>query len=415
MSAPMQKTWLVLKHELLTILRSKSFLFALFGLPLIGALLTWGVSLINQNPEVSQAARSLLVEATQFQREGYVDLGGLVKTVPADISADALRAYPDETSARAALAAGEIDAFYLIPAEYIGKGELIYIRPDFNPLSSTRQSSQMRYLLQTNLLGGDTTLAERVNKPLSLKIRPLAADKERDQDSLLTFFLPYGVTILFYMVILGSASLLLSSVTKEKENRIIEILMLSATPLQLLSGKILGLGLVGLLQTLVWGGISFTLLRLSGAMFSLPAAFQLPTSFLVWGLVFFVLGYALYSSLMAGIGALVPNMRESGQATFVVMMPMIVPMMLISVFVQDPNGLLSTILSIFPLTAPVAMMTRLSAGEVPVWQPWLAAALLAITAVFVIRAMAGLFRAQTLLAGQGFTLKRFFGALVGKV
>jgi ABC-2 type transport system permease protein len=220
--------------------------------------------------------------------------------------------------------------------------------------------------------------------------------------------------MIYYAVILMSASFLLNSLTKEKENRVIEILMSSITPRQLLVGKIIALGLVGLLQAALWVGTGYALLRLSGRTFSLPSSFQLPPSFLFWGAVFFLLGYGLYASLMAGVGALVPNLREASQATFAVILPLLIPLVMISVLIEDPNGALALGLSLFPLTSPVVMMTRLSAAQVPLPQLLLSAALLAATAALVVRTVAGMFRAQTLLAGQALTPKRLFALLAGK-
>jgi ABC-2 type transport system permease protein len=136
----------------------------------------------------------------------------------------------------------------------------------------------------------------------------------------------------------------------------------------------------------------------------------------MWGLVFFLLGYAVYASLMAGLGALAPNLREASQVTFIIMLPLIVPLFLSStVFMQDPNGLIATGLSLFPLSAPVAMMARLSAGGVPWWQPILAAILLAGTMVVIVRAVANMFRAQALVSGQSIKAKTYFKALLGRV
>jgi ABC-2 type transport system permease protein len=89
-------------------------------------------------------------------------------------------------------------------------------------------------------------------------------------------------------------------------------------------------------------------------------------------------------------------------------------MFLINVLIEEPHSLVSTILSLFPFTAPVAMMTRLAAGGVPVWQTLLAAVLLLATAILIVRAVARMFRAQTILSGQPFTRKLFFNALLGK-
>jgi ABC-2 type transport system permease protein len=410
----MKKTLLVLKHEILTILSSKSFWFSIIGIPLISSLIFGVVGAINQNSDAAETFSSLFASPSATSGEGYVDLAGLLPSLPPDIPPDKLRAYPDEASARQALSAGEISAFYIIPENYITTGRVTYIRPDFNPLSESGQASLLRRALRINLLGGDMALADRIGRPLNLRTVSLATEPQREENNPMTFFLPYMVTILFYIIILSAASLLLSSVTKEKENRVIEVLMSSVTPTQLLTGKIAGLGVIGLAQMVFWVGTGFALLRLSGRTFAVPDAFQLPTSFLIWAVIFFLLGYAVYAALMAGLGALVPNLREATQATIVVILPLIVPMMLISILIEDPNGWLSVILSLFPLTSPVAMMTRLAAGSVPIWQPILAAVLLAVTAVIIVRAVAGMFRAQALLSGQEFKIKLFFAALLGR-
>jgi ABC-2 type transport system permease protein len=164
----------------------------------------------------------------------------------------------------------------------------------------------------------------------------------------------------------------------------------------------------------VWSTAGLLLLRVSGQSLGLPDSFQLPVSILVWGVVFFLLGYGLYGSLMAGLGALVPNLKEATQATTVMVIPMIIPLMFISALINDSNGLLAVSLSLFPLTSPVAMMTRLAAGPVPVWELAVAVVLLSGAIVLAVRAVAGMFRAQTLLSGQAFSVKLFFLALAGK-
>jgi ABC-2 type transport system permease protein len=330
------------------------------------------------------------------------------------VSPDTLLSYPDENAAQNALDEGVIDAYYVVHEDYLETGEISYVRPDYNPVSAVAQSGLINWVLRLNLLDGDTALAAMVNGPLSLEEVSLASEPQRDEDNPLTFFLPYTVTILFYIIIFGAASLLLGSVTKEKENRVIESLMMSITPRQMLTGKIIALGLVGLLQAVIWIGTGRALLFWSGSTFNLPGVFQLPVSILVWGLVFFVLGYAVYASLMAGLGALVPNLREASQVTFLIALPTIIPLFFISIMVEEPNGTLATGLSLFPLTAPVAMMTRMAAGNVPIWQAFLSAVLLGITAFFIIRAVARMFRAQNLLSGQPFKLNLLLGALFEK-
>jgi ABC-2 type transport system permease protein len=413
----MKKILLVLKNEVITLISRPSFWLALVGLPLAGALIFAGVGAINKSTSATNTVNQVLSGPQDIRPEGYVDLSGIIRQIPESVPPNTFVAYPDEASARRALAAGEISALYIVPADYIQNGKITYIRPDFNPLASSGgQSNLFTWVVQVNLTGGDILFANLVNGPLKVDDISLAVVASLDENNPLALWTPYIITIIFYMLIVGSASLLLSNISKEKENRVIEVLLTSVTPRQLLTGKILGLGIVGLGQTLFWFGTSYILLNLSGRTFHLPSDIQLPVSFLVWGLVFFLLGYAAYASLMAGLGALAPNLREASQATFVITLPLMVPLFLSSsVFMQAPNGTIAIVLSLFPLSAPVAMMARLSAGGVAWWQPWLAVFLLVVTIVLVVRAVAGMFRAQALLSGQGFKFKEYFRALAGKM
>jgi ABC-2 type transport system permease protein len=410
----MKKTLLILKHEVITILSRPSFLFAMFGIPIIGAVIFIVAGQLSKGNPAQNVLTQLISSPQTVQAEGYVDQSGIIQEIPATVKPGLLVAFPDEASASQALAEGKISAYYIIPADYIQTGKITYIRSDFNPLGSSGQSSLMQSILQVNLLGGDTQLAALINGPTNLHKVPLSPTPQREESNMLTFFLPYAVTMVFYIIILSAASLLLNSVAKEKENRVMEILMVSVTPMQLLTGKIIGLGLVGLLQTIAWVGTGRILLARGGTTFNLPSAFQLPPSFLIWGIIFFLLGYAVYASLMAGLGALVPNMREATQATLVVIFPLIIPIFLINVLIEEPHSLVSIILSLFPFTAPVAMMSRLSSGGVPYWQTLLSALLLALTAALVVRSVARMFHAQALLSGQPFNRKVFFKALLGK-
>jgi ABC-2 type transport system permease protein len=412
----MHKTFLVLKNEFISVVMRRSFWLTLILLPAVSFIVLMVVSALQKSPEASKVANPVLQMFSAPPAptlEGYVDLSGLVRAIPPDYSGR-LTAYSSQAEAERALQAGDIQAYYVIAADYLQTGQVIYVRLDYNPIGGMQQSSVIQQVLAYNLLNGNMELAQRLSSPFDLEVVYLSNQPQRDPGSLLTFFLPYIVTVLFYGIILNTSSLMLSSVTTEKQNRVLEILMTSLQPTQLLAGKIIALGLAGLLQTVIWSGASYGLLLLSGRTFNLPDSFSLPPQILLWGVLFFLLGYAIYGSLMATIGALVPNLREASQATTVVMLPMIVPLVLITVLIQKPNSALAIGLSLFPLTAPVSMMTRLAAGSVPLWQLLLAVLLLALTAWFLVRAAAGMFRAQTLLSGQEFKLKILFRALIGK-
>jgi len=411
----MNRTWTVFKYELINTISRRSFILTLILVPLVPALILGVINILGDHQ--TQAIQELFIPDTKISNnEGYVDQADLIQSLPEWLPKDRLAPYPDEDSARLAMDEGKITAFYIIPENYIETGDVRYIRTDFNPVTGFEQSEMLNQVLRFNLLGGEGELYQKYQKTMTFEFVNLKPEVlERDQDNPLTFYLPYGVTLLFYIIVLTTSSLMLNSVSKEKENRVVEILMSSLIPTQLFTGKIIALGIAGLLQMVVWFGSGFIIMRLGGTTLNIPANLQLPPSLLLWSILFFLLGYGMYGGLMAGIGAIVPNLREASQASYVIIIPVIIPMLMIGSTINDPNGMLATAISIFPLTAPVAMITRLSTGIIPLWQPILAAFLLLGTVILVIRSVAGLFRSQILLTGQKFNIIIFFRALLGKV
>jgi ABC-2 type transport system permease protein len=410
----MRKILLILKNEFISVVTRRSFLITLLLIPLTSFIIVLVVSGLQQKGGVDATAalENLFTPQAEQSLEGYVDQSGLMQAIPPGYE-NLLTPYASEKQAVAAINDGEISAYYLIPHDYVESGDIYYVRPDFNPLGGSSQSSSILAMVAYNLADQNTDLAYRLQDPVNVNEIDLS-NSTRDETNWLTFFMPYVITFLFYIVILTSSSLMLSSVSKEKTNRVIEILMTSITPRQMLTGKIIALGLAGLLQTVVWLGAGMLLLKFSGRSFPLAAAIQLPFSTLLWGILFFLLGYAVYASLMAGIGALVPNLREGSQLTTLVIMPMIVPLMFVSTLLNTPDSPLAVFLSLFPFTSPVTMMMRIAATSVPIWQIGLALVLLAGTAWLLVRASAGLFKAQNLLTGQSVNIVSFIKALAGR-
>ena len=408
----MNKVRAVFIHEFLTVLRSRSFLLTLFLIPLAGFATILIISNLKKDNQGTPLI-SIIAPSPEPKPLGLIDQSEIIQTIPESFS-KLISSFPDVESAQAALADEVISGYYVVLPDYLTSGQVDYYRSDFNPISGGNDSYVLSALLEENLLRADPQRLMLFQQPVKLETHFASTTPQRDPNSALTFFLPYAVTMLFYLLILGSSSTMLNSITNEKQNRVMEILLTSMTPLQMLTGKIFALGLIGLLQTTFWSGSAFMLYRLSGQTFQLPIEFALPVSLLAWGVLYFVLGYAIYASLMAGVGAMVPTLREGSQATIMVFIPLMIPLFFINTLISAPNGSISMFLSLFPLTAPIAMLTRLAATQVPFWQPALAAVLQTGTAILVVRAIAGLFRAQTLLSGQAFKMKLFFRALVGK-
>ncbi|MFW5713739.1 MAG: ABC transporter permease [Brevefilum sp.] len=411
----MKKTWLVLKTEFINTFTRRSFLLTLILVPLVPALILGGISLFGGEGEETNGGGIFLPTQPEITAEGYVDQAGIIEELPDSIDEDRLTAYPSEQAAMEAVTADDISGFYVIEEDYLETGAIRYVREDFNPFSALDTTGIIQNVIEFNLLGADPLRYQKYANPVQLQQVALDPEEaQRDMANPLAFYLPYGVTMLFYVLILTSASLMLNSVAKEKENRVMEILMSSIKPNQLLAGKILGLGLVGLLQMVVWMGSAFLLLRLGGTTLNIPAELQLPPELFAWGIPLFILGYLIYATIMAGAGALVPNVKEATQATFLVVLPILVPLVMVGVIINQPNSLLPVILSLIPFTAPNTIMTRLAVTSVPVWQLLLSMALMVITILLLIRAVARMFRAKLLLTGKKFGLGLFFKALSGK-
>jgi len=215
----MKKILLVLKNEIYTLISRASFWLALIGLPLIGALVFVLVGAINKNASANQTVSEIFGGQRDTRPEGYVDLSGILKQIPESVPPGTFIAYPEEETARRDLQQGKIAAFYIVPTNFIQTGNVIYIRPDFNPLASGgAQSHLFTWVLQVNLAGGDILFANLINGPLKVDEISLAKVAAPDESNPLALFTPYIITILFYILIVGSATLLLSNISKEKED-----------------------------------------------------------------------------------------------------------------------------------------------------------------------------------------------------
>ena len=411
----MKNTWLVLRQEVINTITRRSFLLTAFGIPLISITIFGAAALFNRpDPSPIPGFGDPGITETGLA-EGYVDQSGLIETIPENISAGTLLAYQDEDAAKNAVHSGEISGYYLIPEDYLARGQLVYVSSDFNPMNVFDRGSVIDQVLRINLLDGDDSLAALVNSPFALQVMVLNPSTSLNQDSPLSFFLPYGVMLLYYMLILMSAGFLVSSLNKERESRVLEIMLVTVTPKELLAGKFIALGLMGLLVNILWVGSAYGLMVLGGTTIRLPEEFQLAPYVLVWGGVFFILGYAVYASLLGAVGAMLPNLRETSQATLVVIMPMIIPLMFITVMIAQPNGILAIVLSLFPLTSPVTMMLRLTVTIVPTWQLLLSVTFLILAAFIILRGVASIFRAQTMLTGQPLSLRNIYRLILGRV
>ena len=407
----MNKTWSVFRYEFIKTVTRRSFILTLVLIPLVPTLLLGILNLIgaSQNKSVQEI---FMENAMNPKPMGIVDQSGLITEIPDWLTEGKLVKMGDEAIARSQTAAGDLQGFYLIPADFLETGKALVIKPEISIASEVGSSNVINEVINYNLLGSDQELYNRFTNPVTFTFIPANQTTDtRDTESMMTFMVPYVILIFFYGLIISSATLMLNSISQEKENRTMEILLSSTRPIEFYLGKLLALGSAAFLQMIIWLSSGILLLRIVGQTFSLGAGTEIPLRVILIAIPSFLLGYAIYGSLMAGLGALAPNLREANQATTVILMPLIFCMLVLGNLMQDPNGPMITFLSLFPLTSVIMLPTRVAIVNVPWWQVALSIALLLAFAMFIIRAVANLFHAQTLLTGRKFKTGEFFKML----
>ncbi|NLF63549.1 MAG: ABC transporter permease [Chloroflexi bacterium] len=399
----MRNVFVIVRQEIVTLLTNRTFWIMTTAFPALILLFNLGTFWLADDAGSDSGS---MFGADDVQTLGYVDQSGVIRELPPGIPAGMVLAYPSVEAGEEALADGEVDALAILPADFVESGEITVVQAEFNPFSAGSESF-FSYLAAYNLTG-DVGLAAGLQGPLNNvtghDLAPAEPGEEGDESSSpIAGMVPFAVLFIFFFLLTMSSGYMLSSVSREKENRTVEVLLVSVSPRQLMLGKLIGLSIIALLQMLVWVGGSFLILQATGLFNLPPIELGLPASFFIWGVIYLVLGYLLYASMMGAVGALAPNAREAGQFTFAIILPLMIPLWFNFSIMEDPGGTLATVLSLIPLTAPVTMMTRLAVGDVPLWQLLVSVGLLAVTTYGFVLLSSRFFRADTLLSNA--TLK----------
>ncbi len=399
--------WLTAKYEVQTTLGRRSFWLTTFILPAVVLLLAFV-------PQIFMDAGGddgvfVPDPSEQSQPIGYVDPGRVLKTSPAGLSPDLVRSYDDEAQAKTELSSGIIDRYYLISEDYLTSGRLTVVQARYQPLRSLEHRDLLTYILNTGITGNDTVAGLLLNPVARLESRslqPIGSAASADHET--GFVLPYLLMFVLYFALAMTSGFMLQSVSREKENRTAEVLLVSLRPRDLLMGKIIGLSVVGLLQVIIWLAVIFAAFRYGGGIFTLDVSMSadLLALLLPWTIVYFLLGYLLYASIYSILSVLAPSARDAGQFVFIAIIPLAAPLLLSSTFAEAPNGALATTLSLFPLTSPVAMVSRLGATSVPWWQLVAGAVVIGVLAYLFVLLAGRLFRADNLLSTRALTWQR---------
>jgi ABC-2 type transport system permease protein len=281
----------------------------------------------------------------------------------------------------------------------------------------------------------DTLAISKANSDVTLKLEK--ADGQQALKGLneikIGFGGAFGYLIMMFIIIYGN--MVMRSVIEEKVSRIIEVIISSVKPFQLMMGKIIGTSLAGILQFIIWAILGITAMLLLSSIFDVQMGatssiqaqevmqtaksgmdsdiqmyikelWNLPiATILISFIIYFIGGYFLYSSFYAAIGAAVDNETDSQQFLLPIIMPLILGVYIgFFTVINDPHGTVATVFSIIPLTSPIVMMMRIPFG-VPAWQILLSMIILFATFFFVVWFAAKIYRVGILMYGKKPTWK----------
>ncbi len=405
----LRKIWLIARREYLFNFRRRSYLFTAFALPLIIVVVM--VLVIGLLTETMESTSS-------FKAVGIVDKAGVLSDsagVPTVKLPELFRLESSEEQASADLQSHAIDGYYVLPADYLRSGRIdVYNRANLALTEGVNSALTSTIKLALASRVGDPALVERIQDPLkALAVYKVGSSQKLDETSVMSVFIvPTIFGLLVFMSVTVTSQFLMSGMVEEKENRMMELFVTSTRPSEMLWGKLLGLGALGLTQIVVWTlfGVVFASTRGTDIGQTL-ANLQLTPGFLLMGLAYFILGYLLFGSVMSGIGALVNAEQEGRQLSGILGTVGVIPFMLSFSYLTDPNGPIPRVLSLIPFTAPVGMILRVSWAVVPPGEILISLGIMALSVVGTIWLSARLFRLGMLNYGKRLGLRDVIRAI----
>ena len=396
----MSKITTVAMYEFMKIVKRKEFLLMTIGFPLLFVIVTAiPILLLSQaGPDDQVFGYIDKMDFFEFPEE-VIHLHSPIGPISAKTSTHTYIRLNRTYESSLLLKSGDIRGFVIIPEDYMETGIIKAFGKDI-------PTEDISDILVDNLLMdvADEETSLRIKEPITLKryVVDEKTDKVRElglPDVINKIAMPFIIAVLLFITIFSSSGYLIQGVAEEKESKIIEILLSSLTTGQLLAGKIIGLGAIGLVQLCVWLFVSIS----ASSMFLPLFAFKI--YLIILAFVYFLLGYMLIATFMATIGSISGSLRESQQLAGVFTFAAILPLMFMQILLTKPDSSMSVFLSIFPMTSPVAMLVRIGSTNVPFYQILASILILVLSAYIVLMIGARIFRMGVLMYGKRPTIR----------
>ncbi|MBO7586615.1 MAG: ABC transporter permease [Bacteroidales bacterium] len=423
------KTLIIIAREYVTRVRKKSFIILTILMPILIAALIALPALLVLRSEQKQHTRVLVVDDTEIFINGFENNDNVTYSYASgNIEQLKQDAFDSE----------QYDCVFHILDNSAGLRSNLYYKKHIPSNLQSRLEGQMDEIFFNRMLMDSLHIEpdrfaklQELTKSSVTTIQVDDQGVERENIAEMNEVIGMVCGFFIYFIIIIFASQVLRGVLEEKTNRIVEVLISSVKPMQLLTGKIVGIALVGITQFLIWGVLTFGLVSVAGLFVKgdiLPAEvtemaaeggtmgavpgteisiFQQISDFFPFSftqlilsfLFFFVVGYLIYATLYAATGSVIDNESDSQQYTLPVTIPLMLAIILIPSIATNPSGQLAFWFSMIPLTSPIIMMVRLPAG-VPLWQLLTSMGVAVLFLLFCIWFAAKIYRVGILMYGK---------------
>ncbi len=393
----MPKWYLIARMEFSKLVRRRAFLFATVAMPLL-ILAAIGISIFS----ISGGKGSHLPV-------GYVDESGVipasaVRPAPAGDALPVLR-FESREEAEKALASGDVQAVYVFPADYRQNLHVQLLYWQKKPGEAVQEAFKnfIRQALAARLNG---PLGQRLESGVNVLSESPHGEMQNIADRIIGFLIPFVLGMAFVFVVMATAGYLLQAVATEKENRMVEVMFTSVSPLSLITGKALGLIAVALSQMLVWVLAASIGIGIASRRITFLQNAHVPWDAVAVIVVFFLPTFALVAALMITIGSITNEIQQGQQIAGLLNLAFVAPFFFVVLIFTRPNSPLLVFFTLFPTTALTTIALRWGASPVPWWQLVLSWLLLSGSAVLALRLAARVFRTAMLRYGQPLSLRR---------
>ncbi len=407
----MNKVLLIIQREYLTRVRKKSFIVMIFVVPLLILAMGGVIALVAKDSDKLSTLQIVNVsDDSKIFAGKFHDVSNIKFTVShQDLKADKADSKADEN----------ISTLY-IPVDYAKKGAIQIFSKKKSPMQLTdeveKQMADIAFNYNMVLHHIDTAVIHSIKKA-DISVNTVEITEAGDKNSNLGANMGVGIAcaIFIYISLFIYGGQVMRGVIEEKTSRIIEVIISSVKPFQLMLGKIIGVGLVGLTQFSAWIILSVISSKIAGHAFNSPQSFMagiiatlstIPFGYILGCFLFyFLLGYFLYSALFSAVGSAVDSETETQQFMFPITLPLLFTYMLsVTVLFRAPDSALAVWLSIIPFTAPVAMMVRLP-FDPPTWQIALSMFMMVVGFICTTYVAARIYRVGVLMYGKKASFK----------